>query len=35
MIAGIAVFGERPDIWTLAGAGLIILAGVAALTRSR
>ena len=35
MIAGIAVFGERTDIWTLAGAGLIILAGVAALTRSR
>ncbi len=30
MIAGIAVFGERPDIWTLAGAGLII-GGVSSL----
>lgn len=35
MIAGIVAFGERPDIWTLSGAALIILAGVAALTRSK
>ena len=35
LILSVIVFGERPDIWTLAGAGLIILAGVAALTRSR
>lgn len=35
MIAGIVAFGERPDIWTVAGAALIIIAGVAALTRSK
>lgn len=35
MIAGIVAFGERPDIWTIAGAALIIIAGVAALTRSK
>lgn len=35
MIAGIAVFGEQPDLWTLAGGALIILAGIAALTRAK
>lgn len=27
IILGITVFGERPDLWTLSGAGLIALAG--------
>lgn len=31
MIAGIAVFGERPDQWTVIGSTLIILAGITAL----
>ncbi len=35
MIAGIVVFGEQPDLWTLAGGALIILAGIAALTRAK
>lgn len=35
MIAGVAVFGERPDSWTIAGSGIIILAGIAALRLSR
>lgn len=35
MIAGIAVFGETPDGWTIAGSAAIILAGIAALRLSR
>lgn len=35
MIAGIAIFDERPDFWTIAGSILIILAGIAALRLSR
>lgn len=35
MVAGVAVFGERPDFWTLAGSAVIILAGIAALRLSR
>ena len=31
MIAGIMLFGERPDRWTLIGSALIIVAGIAAL----
>lgn len=31
MIAGMAMFGERPDIWTLGGSAIIVLAGIAAL----
>lgn len=31
MIAGVLVFGERPDMWTLLGSALIILAGIAAM----
>lgn len=31
MIAGMAVFGERPDMWMLIGSTLIILAGIAAM----
>lgn len=30
MIAGVAVFGERPDLWTVIGSTLIILAGITA-----
>ena len=35
MIAGIAVFGETPDRWTIIGSAVIILAGIAALRLSR
>ena len=35
MIAGIAVFGETPDRWTIIGSAAIILAGIAALRLSR
>lgn len=35
MIAGIMVFGERPDLWTVIGSTLIILAGITALRLSR
>lgn len=35
MIAGIAVFGETPDRWTIVGSAAIILAGIAALRLSR
>jgi len=35
MIAGIMVFGERPDLWTAIGSTLIILAGITALRLSR
>ncbi len=31
MIAGVAVFGERPDGWTIAGSVVVVLAGIAAL----
>lgn len=30
MIAGIMVFGERPDLWTVIGSTPIILAGIKA-----
>jgi drug/metabolite transporter (DMT)-like permease len=32
-LLGVAVFGERPDGWTLAGGGLILLAGLYTLVR--
>lgn len=35
MIAGMAVFGERPDLWTVIGSALVILAGIAALRLNR
>lgn len=35
MMAGIAVFGETPDRWTIVGSIVIILAGIAALRLSR
>lgn len=35
MIAGVTVFGERPDLWTVTGSTLIILAGITALRLSR
>lgn len=33
MIAGMLVFGERPDGWTIAGSVVVVLAGIAALRR--
>lgn len=35
IIAGVAVFGERPDLWMMMGSTLIILAGITALQLSR
>lgn len=35
MIAGVTVFGERPDLWTVTGSTLIILAGITALRLNR
>lgn len=35
MIAGMVVFGENPDRWTIIGSAIIILAGIAALRLSR
>ena len=35
MVAGIALFGESPDRWTIIGSVVIILAGIAALRLSR
>ena len=35
MAYGILIFGERPDAWVLAGAGLIIASGLYALSRER
>ena len=35
LILGVAVFGERPDAATLAGAALVVASGVYTLTRSR
>ena len=35
MIAGMVVFGERPDMWTILGSAIIILAGIAALRLSQ
>lgn len=35
MIAGVMVFGERPDLWTVIGSTLIILAGITALRLNR
>lgn len=32
---GITLFGERPDIWTMLGAGLIVGSGIFALMRTR
>ena len=33
VILGLALFGERPDAWTFAGAGLILAAGLYTLVR--
>ena len=35
MIIGVAVFGERPDLWTLVGAALIIGSGLYTFARER
>ena len=35
MIAGIMIFGERPDLWVVIGSTLIILAGITALRLNR
>ena len=35
MIIGVIVFGERPDLWTLIGAGLIIGSGLYSFARER
>lgn len=35
MILGIAVFGERPDVWTLLGSGLVVGCGLLALAGGR
>lgn len=35
MLAGIVVFSETPDIWTVAGGVVIVLSGIAALRLSR
>ena len=35
MVAGVAIFGETPDRWTIIGSVVIILAGIAALRLSR
>lgn len=35
MLAGIAVFAETPDAWTVAGSIVIVLSGIAALRLSR
>lgn len=35
ILAGVTVFGERPDLWTVTGSTLIILAGITALRLNR
>lgn len=35
LVLGIAIFGERPDVWMLSGAGLIIASGLYAMWRER
>lgn len=35
MIAGVLVFAERPDMWTIIGSTIIILSGITALRLSR
>jgi drug/metabolite transporter (DMT)-like permease len=35
LIIGLAVFGERPDVWTLTGAALIIGSGLCTCARER
>jgi drug/metabolite transporter (DMT)-like permease len=35
LIIGVAVFGERPDVWTLTGAALIIGSGLCTCARER
>jgi drug/metabolite transporter (DMT)-like permease len=35
MVAGVAIFGETPDRWTIIGSVVIILAGIAVLRLSR
>lgn len=35
LVIGIAVFAERPDAWTIAGAGLIVASGLYSLLRER
>jgi drug/metabolite transporter (DMT)-like permease len=35
IIFGYAVFGDLPDVWTLAGAGIVIASGLYLLYRSR
>jgi drug/metabolite transporter (DMT)-like permease len=32
-IMGFALFGERPDVWTITGAGLILAAGLYTILR--
>jgi drug/metabolite transporter (DMT)-like permease len=35
LVIGIALLGERPDIWTLAGAFVVVAAGLVTLWRAR
>lgn len=35
LIVGVAVFGERPDLWTLVGAAIVVGSGVYAFARER
>ena len=35
MVIGISVFAERPDAWTVGGAGLIVASGIYSLLRER
>lgn len=35
LIIGVTVFGERPDVWTLAGAAIIIASGLYTIFRER
>lgn len=35
LVIGFTVFGERPDVWTLAGAALIVASGLYSLLRER
>ena len=35
LIIGVTVFGERPDVWTLTGATLIIGSGLYTFARER
>jgi drug/metabolite transporter (DMT)-like permease len=35
LIIGVTLFDERPDVWTLAGAGIIIASGIYTFWRER